>query len=616
MKKHFKILVVSTLVLISTGLWAQENIANNSNATFTASTDRTPFGPPRLNDGQINACGFQECWVSGTGGGTAEWILATFNQAEDVNAVKIYFGEKDSRYLSGATIQYWDGSAYVDHYTYTIAYNNTSRQDNPCDVLVNFPRVNTERIRITKWDVSGAQQSNPNFREIEMYNLRGADAGFSSILPLFAAGSQDVQGTLTNFSYLDLDSVNVDWSVNGTAQTGFKVTSFGSDNVLKDTIVDLGNYNFTANTDYDVKVWTSLPNGIVDSVLTNDTFTLSFKAVGKPAPPTLDDQTYCGVSAPLLKGTSPVDTDINWYADALSTVFIGTSDSIQLTQTISPTDTVAFYGRSVTSLKLEHDMAPLSGTWSYGGTLDRGAFVNITPKYDMTLDSLDVGFTGNNTTTAGPYDVDVYWKTGLHNGFETNAAAWTLAATTNDVTFATTPAANGKLEVLQRKDEDAPLGWIQDDDGQSTTNAHGIKEGGSWLPLGGTREHGSHKGYILGSVVDIFSAVLSGANYGPWAPPFVAYLEPAANPPGEGLGHFFGAMRVDAFRPADDFKYHMDNWIRRFRNAEPADPQQPVVIPGDPERAMEKERMANGITLLDPVEKDLMALGQRFHVTL
>ncbi len=182
--------------------------------------------------------------------------------------------------------------------------------------------------------------------------------------------------------------------------------------------------------------------------------------------------------------------------------------------------------------------------------------------------------------------------------------------------FATTPAANGKLEVLQRKDEDAPLGWIQDDDGQSTTNAHGIKEGGSWLPLGGTREHGSHKGYILGSVVDIFSAVLSGANYGPWAPPFVAYLEPAANPPGEGLGHFFGAMRVDAFRPADDFKYHMDNWIRRFRNAEPADPQQPVVIPGDPERAMEKERMANGITLLDPVEKDLMALGQRFQVTL
>jgi LDH2 family malate/lactate/ureidoglycolate dehydrogenase len=180
--------------------------------------------------------------------------------------------------------------------------------------------------------------------------------------------------------------------------------------------------------------------------------------------------------------------------------------------------------------------------------------------------------------------------------------------------FATTPAANGKLEVLQRKGDEAPLGWIQDKEGHGTTNSHGVKEGGAWLPLGGTREHGSHKGFILGSVVDIFSAVLSGANYGPWAPPFVSYLEPASDPVGEGLGHFFGAMRVDAFRPAEDFKSHMDNWIRRFRNSTPVDPQQPVVIPGDPERAMEKERMENGIPLLQPVIDDLTDLGKRFGV--
>ena len=180
--------------------------------------------------------------------------------------------------------------------------------------------------------------------------------------------------------------------------------------------------------------------------------------------------------------------------------------------------------------------------------------------------------------------------------------------------FATTPAANGKLEVLQRKGEDAPLGWIQNNEGKGTTNSHGVKEGGAWLPLGGTREHGSHKGYILGSIVDIFSAVLSGANYGPWAPPFVSYLELAENPPGKGLGHFFGAMRVDAFRPADDFKNHMDNWIKRFRNAEPSNPDEPVVIPGDPERAMKKNRMANGIPLLEPVEEDLIKLAQKFNI--
>ena len=73
--------------------------------------------------------------------------------------------------------------------------------------------------------------------------------------------------------------------------------------------------------------------------------------------------------------------------------------------------------------------------------------------------------------------------------------------------------------------------------------------------------HGSHKGYGLGAIVDIFSAVLSGANYGPWVPPFPAYVPMPENMPGEGIGHFFGAMRIDAFRTADEFKQHMDNWI-------------------------------------------------------
>lgn len=180
--------------------------------------------------------------------------------------------------------------------------------------------------------------------------------------------------------------------------------------------------------------------------------------------------------------------------------------------------------------------------------------------------------------------------------------------------MATTTAANGKLEILQRKGHDAPEGWVQDKDGNSTTSSNGVKDGGALLPLGGDREHGSHKGYALGSIVDIFSAVLSGANYGPWVPPFVAFLEPDPNPVGEGIGHFFGAMRVDAFRPAGEFKAHMDNWIKRFRSAETTPGNEKVLIPGDPERELEEYRKTNGIPLLDPVVKDLSELGQRFGV--
>jgi LDH2 family malate/lactate/ureidoglycolate dehydrogenase len=180
--------------------------------------------------------------------------------------------------------------------------------------------------------------------------------------------------------------------------------------------------------------------------------------------------------------------------------------------------------------------------------------------------------------------------------------------------FATTTAANGKLEILQRRNENAPNGWVQTKTGEASTNSNELKNGGALLPLGGDKEHGSHKGYALGSIVDIFSAVLSGANYGPWVPPFPVYVPMPENMPGEGIGHFFGAMRIDAFRPSEEFKLHMDRWIQRFSSAKTVKGQKRVVIPGEPEVEVEKERMKNGIPLLASVVEDLKSLGNKFGI--
>jgi LDH2 family malate/lactate/ureidoglycolate dehydrogenase len=180
--------------------------------------------------------------------------------------------------------------------------------------------------------------------------------------------------------------------------------------------------------------------------------------------------------------------------------------------------------------------------------------------------------------------------------------------------MATTTAANGKLEMLQRKEQPAPEGWIQNAEGNTTTDAHALKTGGALLPLGSDREHGSHKGYALGAIVDLFSGVLSGANFGPWVPPFPAYMPMPENMPGKGIGHFFGAMRIDAFRKAELFKADMDTWIQRFRAARPAAGYDKVLIPGDPEREMEKERMEKGIPLLPVVIEDLKSVGEKFSV--
>jgi LDH2 family malate/lactate/ureidoglycolate dehydrogenase len=182
------------------------------------------------------------------------------------------------------------------------------------------------------------------------------------------------------------------------------------------------------------------------------------------------------------------------------------------------------------------------------------------------------------------------------------------------VDMATSAAANGKLEIAQRLGKQVPEGWIQDKQGNITTDPHALKSGGTLLPLGSDAEHGSHKGFGLGATVDILSAVLSGANYGPWVPPFVAFLDPPADPVGLGIGHFVGAMRVDGFRPVDEFKAHMDNWIDRFKSSATIDPDQKVIIPGEPETEAEKHRKINGIPLVDSVLNELNVLAERFGV--
>jgi LDH2 family malate/lactate/ureidoglycolate dehydrogenase len=73
-------------------------------------------------------------------------------------------------------------------------------------------------------------------------------------------------------------------------------------------------------------------------------------------------------------------------------------------------------------------------------------------------------------------------------------------------------------------------------------------------------------------------------------------------------------MRVDGFRPVDEFKAHLDNWIERFSNAKTIHEDQKVIIPGQPEIEAEKERKLNGIPLIDDVCKDLNEVAAKLGI--
>jgi LDH2 family malate/lactate/ureidoglycolate dehydrogenase len=222
----------------------------------------------------------------------------------------------------------------------------------------------------------------------------------------------------------------------------------------------------------------------------------------------------------------------------------------------------------------------------------------------------EAGMIGFATTNASPLVAPTHGKKRM---LGTNPLAFAVPAGKYPpfvADMATTTAANGKLEILQRLKKEAPRGWIQDKDGACSQNPSELSEDGALLPLGSFPETGSHKGYALGAVADILSGVLSGASFGPWAPPFVSFLPVLPNQPGEGLGHFFGAIRVDAFRPKEDFLQAMDTWIEAFSQTTPIDPARPVLIPGQPEHEAELERRKTGIPLLPSVLGDLKALAQ------
>jgi L-2-hydroxycarboxylate dehydrogenase (NAD+) len=173
------------------------------------------------------------------------------------------------------------------------------------------------------------------------------------------------------------------------------------------------------------------------------------------------------------------------------------------------------------------------------------------------------------------------------------------------IDLATSAAAYGKIEMARRNREAIPLGWGINSQGLDTANPDEAVAGGALLPLGSDRERGGHKGYALAMMVDILSCVLSGANWGPFAPPFALRQEMPQRSVGKGIGHFFGAMRIDGFIDPDKFKTQIDDYIRVLRATKPAPGTHGPLIPGDPEREAEQLRRKHGVPLILPVLEEL-----------
>jgi LDH2 family malate/lactate/ureidoglycolate dehydrogenase len=149
---------------------------------------------------------------------------------------------------------------------------------------------------------------------------------------------------------------------------------------------------------------------------------------------------------------------------------------------------------------------------------------------------------------------------------------------------ATSVVASNKIRIAHRLGIKIPSGWLGDNSGNPIMEPIHPPDDYQLLPLGSTRDSGSHKGYGLACIVDILSGILSGAGYGmmPGRPNF---------------SHMVAAYSIEAFTDVDDFLDLMDDFVLTLKSTPTISANQQVIVPGHQEWEMQVHRKKYGIPL-------------------
>lgn len=415
MENFNKLLMLLCVFGVHLSMRAQQNVAPQ--ATVTASTCNTG-ACATLNDLNFGTCGTQSMWIStGTPPSTTpgvNWIQWDWTSPKTLNKFIIHHAQTNSRFLAGARIEYWNGSAWV----FVSTFSNLTPA---CSSVVNFPTTSTSRLRITSFTMSGTQLSNPNFREIEVFGpTYNNDAGVTAFSSLNTCTyNQSISAVVTNLGKLNLDSFRLSWSVNNVFQSTQYVNSNLSTGQSTSVVLN-SSFTFSPNTVYDIRAWTDLPNGTTDSLQSNDLLLNSIDFMGAASDPTVTDFVQCGRGFPMLTATTGnVADSVFWYDNSSGGNMIGLGKTITGPFT---TSTRTFYAQSAKLSKNISLQTNQTTAVNVRQTEPYGGMQTITVNKPVVLDSIQFRLYYATPINCG---YQVYYKTGAHTGFLTNPSAWT-----------------------------------------------------------------------------------------------------------------------------------------------------------------------------------------------
>lgn len=189
----------------------------------------------------------------------------------------------------------------------------------------------------------------------------------------------------------------------------------------------------------------------------------------------------------------------------------------------------------------------------------------------------------------------------------TNPMAYAVPAGKYDpviLDMATSVVAKGKIRRALDSGTSIPAGWAVGPDGKITTDPAKAYEG-YVLPFGGA------KGSAIALLVEILSAVITGAAVGPE----VGSLYGDYDRP-QRLGHFFIAVDPAHVLGREAFAARMERLVETVKTMKPSEGGSEVFLPGEIERRTEKQRLAEGIPVPPDVEKSLGEVAARYGLEL
>lgn len=168
--------------------------------------------------------------------------------------------------------------------------------------------------------------------------------------------------------------------------------------------------------------------------------------------------------------------------------------------------------------------------------------------------------------------------------------------------MATSVVARGKIILAAQEGECIPAGCAIDLDGEVTTDAARALDG-CVLPFGGP------KGSAISLLIDVLAGVLTGAAFGPHIGDLYRNMEYP-----QRVGHVMGAMDISWFSDVNAFENRIDSMIRELKSLPPAKGVSEVLLPGEIEMRIERQREAEGIPLTPEVIDDLGRLAVEYGV--